>query len=206
MIEQGVRSYYEKVFIDPVLKRLSAKVSPNLVTSMAGVFGVLIFPALVTGHVWLSILLLALSGYCDVLDGSLARLRNCTSSWGTVLDIVMDRVVEISTIMALWAVDSAGRSLSCLCMLACITLCITSFLVVGIFSDQQTDKSFDYSPGLMERAEAFLFFAFMMIIPNWFIQLSIAFCLLVLYTAVVRLWQFRCQIDASTSVGDDTGV
>ena len=57
----------------------------------------------------------------------------------------------------------------------------------------------------MERAEAFLFFAFYDDYPNWFIQLSIAFCLLVLYTAVVRLWQFRCQINASMSLCDDTG-
>ena len=206
MIEQGVRSYFEKLFIAPVLKNLSIKVSPNHVTSMAGAFGILVFPVLVLGHAWLAIFLLALSGYCDILDGALARSRNCTSSWGTVLDIVMDRVVEISTIMALWAIDSQVRSLSCFCMLACVTICITSFLVVGIFSDQQSEKSFNYSPGLMERAEAFLFFTVMIIFPGFFTQLSILFCVLVLYTAVIRLWQFRRQINASVSLYDDTGV
>ena len=45
MIEQGVRSYFEKIFIDPVFTRLSTIVSPNLVTTMSGVFGVLVFQA-----------------------------------------------------------------------------------------------------------------------------------------------------------------
>lgn len=71
---------------------------------------------------------------------------------------MVDRVVEFVVVLALWFVAPQQRGLWCLLMLGSMLLCITSFLVVGIFSENQSQKSFHYSSGLMERAEAFSFF------------------------------------------------
>lgn len=68
------------------------------------------------------------------------------------------------------------RGLWCMLTLGSMLLCITSFLVVGIFTENQSQKSFHYSPGLMKRAEAFSFFIAMMIWP-----------------AIIRLVQFYNQ-------------
>lgn len=75
-------------------------------------------------------------------------------------------------------------------MLSSVLLCITSFLVVGIFSQNTTEKSFYYSPGLIERFEAFLFFSLMMFLPGIFSYLAYAFSGLVLMTALIRMAQF----------------
>ncbi len=83
--------------------------------------------------------------------------------------------------------DSTQHSLVCLLMLASIALCTNSFLVAGIFNKNHSDKSFHYSPGLMERAEAFIFFILMMALPAQFNLLGYLFVLLVTLTACLRL-------------------
>jgi hypothetical protein len=45
----------------------------------------------------------------------------------------------------------------------------------------------------MERAEAFVFFSFMMLLPNYFTPLALLFTLLVLWTAGYRTYQYLQQ-------------
>ena len=206
MIEQNIRASFQSFFVDPVALVLMRKVKPNTVTWLAGAFGLSIFPVLVFFHnPWLAVTLLAISGYFDTLDGTIARMGECTSEWGAVLDIVMDRVVEVVVILSLFMVVPESRGLACVCMLSSILLCVTSFLVVGVFSENNSSKGFFYSPGLMERAEAFLFFSLMMLYPPAFTWLGGLFSVLVMYTAVVRVVQFRmqalsCRLESSHDV------
>ena len=79
-------------------------------------------------------------------------------------------------------------------MLGSVLICITSFLVVAIVSDNQSEKSFYYSPGLMERAEAFIFFILMIWLPQYFSFLSMSFIILVSYTALKRVYDYSVQI------------
>lgn len=193
MIEQGMRNYYQLILVDPFARRLYKKVSPNTITFLSGILGLLILPALWLNYNNLAISLLLFSGYCDTLDGTLARFSKRTTVWGSVLDITMDRLVEFTIVFALWSVEPQTRSIWCLLMLGSMLLCITSFLVVGIFTENNSNKSFHYSPGVMERAEAFLFFIAMIIWPGIFPHLAVLFCLLVMMTAIIRLYQFYTQ-------------
>ena len=130
------------------------------------------------------------SGFFDTLDGSLARSQQATSNRGAVFDIIADRAVEWGVILGLYFYDPS-RSLLCLLMMGSILLCITSFLVVGMFQENTSEKSFHYSPGLMERAEAFIFFSLMILLPQFFTVLAILFVALVLLTAILRAYQFK---------------
>ncbi len=143
------------------------------------------------GYVWIPTLLLLLSGYLDMLDGSLARFQGTSSPSGAVLDIISDRVVEFAVVLGLYLVQGSERGLLSLCMLGSIFLCVTSFLVVGIFSQNTSTKSFHYSSGLIERAEAFIFFIALIVFPTFFAPLAIAFTALVLYTTAHRLMQWH---------------
>jgi len=193
MIEQRVRRYYQIMFVDAVAVGLKKRIKPNTITLMSGLFGVLVIPAMLFNQVMLAIGLLLTSGYCDTLDGTLARFTNNTTKWGSLLDITTDRLVEFSVVMALWLVDPTHRALWCFFMLGSMLMCITSFLVVGIFSENFSQKSFHYSPGIMERSEAFFFFILMMLWPQAFSFLALLFTILVTLTAVIRLMQFRTQ-------------
>lgn len=192
MIDSFFRTLYQKKMVQPILKPLHF-VSPYFVTFAALIFGMSIIPALAFNSPKVALCLLVLSGYFDTLDGSLARAHNRMTEKGAVLDIVFDRIVEFSVIFALTLVDPPSRSLIALLMLGSVLICITSFLVVGIFTANQSEKGFHYSPGIIERTEAFLFFSLMILFPSQFTPLGLLFVGLVLLTSAVRIWQFFHQ-------------
>lgn len=175
----------------PAIKNLNKMtIHPIVITICAMVAGLITAGFIFGGQPWLAVLFLILSGGLDVLDGSLARATGKVSEKGAVLDIVSDRVVEASIIIALALVDPISRALSSLIMLSSVLICITSFLVVGIFVNNDSKKSFYYSAGLMERTEAFLFFGGMILFPQSFLLLSSLFSGLVFLTAAIRVGQF----------------
>lgn len=191
MIESILRKTYQKVCVDPVLKpKSAAKLHPLWITLAGTLTGMTVPFLLVASSPLTAIAFLLLSGYLDTLDGSLARKVEKTSTFGAALDIVSDRVVESAVIIGLFLVAPQTRGLPCLLMLGSTLLCVTTFLVVGIFTQNTSEKSFHYSPGLMERAEAFALFIAMMALPSAFLFLSGLYTLLVMATAFIRLYQF----------------
>lgn len=190
MIEQFFRKSIQTISVDLLLnRRWFQKINPTTVTIFGFIFGVFAFGSVIVNQSVLALCFLLLSGYCDMLDGSLARKTKRTSKIGAMLDLFFDRFVEFLMILSFYFVDPT-RSLMCILMLGSIYLCVTSFFVVGMFSQNDTEKSFYYSPGLIERAEAFIFFGLMIVFPNSFILLSALFSSLVLLTAFIRLFEF----------------
>ncbi|MCP5507029.1 MAG: CDP-alcohol phosphatidyltransferase family protein [Chlamydiales bacterium] len=191
MIDSYFRKSYQEWCVDPLLDLIAArKWNPSIVTAVGLACGIAIMPALALGAVSWAIALLLISGYCDTLDGSLARLLRHTTPKGAVFDIVSDRIVEFCIVMGLFLAAPEARALPSLMMLGSILICVTSFLVVGIFVDNKSHKSFHYSPGIMERSEAFLFFAAMILFPTLFPLLAYSFIVLVTLTAIIRVWEF----------------
>ena len=176
---------------DPLAKIIGKSLSPDGVTVLSIVTGVLIAPALYFDQQVLAFVLLLLTGLFDTLDGTVARLFGKCSSFGTILDIVGDRAVETAIILGLFFVSPDDRALPALLMLGSAFLCVTSFLVVGIFSENDSQKGFYYSPGLMERPEAFCFFGLMILLPSFFPPLAYLFSFLVSMTALVRMIEFK---------------
>lgn len=195
MLESYVRPTYQRHFVDPVAYFLAKYLprSANYWTLIGCITGITVLPALLFNQKDLAIILLLLSGYLDTLDGTVARLSGNSSNHGSVFDIFSDRVVELSVVLGLFLIDPIHRSLAAMLMLGSILLCITSFLVVGIFTPKEGEKSFYYSPGLMERAEAFIFFIAMMLLPQYFNFLAYTFILLVIVTTFFHLYQFYEQ-------------
>ncbi len=191
MLDALYRADLQATMVDKVALFLAEiKVSANIITASAVFMGILSAYLIAAGWPWLALIILWVSGYLDVLDGTLARLGEA-SPVGAVFDILADRVVESAIIVGLFLVAPHARGGLCLLMLACVLLCVTSFLVVGVFVENDSNKSFHYSPGLIERAEAFIFFSLMILLPRYFGILSLSFSLLVLVTTVIRVLEFR---------------
>lgn len=188
MIDTKWRPFCQTHLIEPWLKNL--KLHPLWLTAFGCFFGLLIPLLLFFNFAYFALVSLLLSGLCDVLDGSLARHQNKTSPIGAALDITADRLVEFAIILGLFLIDPHKRGLPCLLMLGSVLLCITTFLVVGIFSKNKSEKGFHYSPGLMERTEAFMFFTLMMLFPSYFTPLAAIFFVLTFFTAGKRLHEF----------------
>ncbi|EKD54850.1 MAG: phosphatidoglycerophosphate synthase [uncultured bacterium] len=188
MLETYVRPIYQNYFADPIAKKIS--LLPQKITYLACLTGILVMPALFFDFTKLALILMILSGFLDTLDGTVARITDKTSSLGSILDIISDRIVEFSIMMGLFLVDPTHRAIAILMMLGSCYLCVTIFLVIGIFTPNQSVKGFHYSPGFIERAEAFIFFGAMIIAPHYFYLLAYLFVSLVLLTCYLHIKQF----------------
>ena len=85
----------------------------------------------------------------------------------------------------------AVKGIPIVCMFTATLLCITSFLVAAIFTENHTQKGFHYSKGIIERAEAFLFFGFMILLPSHFVTLAYLYTTLTLITTIKRVLEFK---------------
>lgn len=188
MLESYLRPIYQYFLLDP-LARFAKRIPPNQITAFACITGILVAPALAAHWYFLATLLLLTSGFFDTLDGTVARLNRLTSDLGCIFDILSDRIVEFAIIFGLFTVDPTHRGWSVLLMLGSCYLCITAFLLAGIFTRNQGEQSFHYSPGLIERMEAFIFFALMIWFPSHFGLLAIIFSGLVFWTSAMHLKQ-----------------
>lgn len=189
MIETYLRPTYQHYIVNPFLK-WAKLFSPNIITLASCLTGIAVAPLLILDCGEWAILLLLLSGFFDTLDGTVARATEKTSEIGSMFDIVSDRIVEFAVIFGLFAIDPLHRGWLALLMLGSCYLCVTTFLVVGIFTQNDSQNGFHYSPGLMERAEAFLFFIAMILLPDYFFSLAILFTVLVLLTSYLRVREF----------------
>ncbi len=191
MIDTLLLPHYQR-WIKPIIERLDLKrnITPNRITTLAIGLGVVAGFFLWFHWSIAALVILIFSGICDIFDGALARQRGTQSNWGCAYDIVGDRVVEASVIIGLYAFAPHTRATICLFMIASALLCLTSFFVVGMMSQNSAEKSFHYSLGIVERFECFLLFFAMILFPQYFTILGIAFILLVTLTAVIRMWQF----------------
>jgi phosphatidylglycerophosphate synthase len=193
MIENYLRPTYQRFFMDPVAKLLMRfpQITPNKVTTLSVVAGVIAAVLFILHWNYAAVVLLILSGMSDSLDGTLARVTGDISDVGAAWDIVGDRIVELAVFVSFYFYNPSRNGLAALLMLGASYLCITSFLVVGIFSQNQSHKSFFYSIGLIERLEAFVFFIVMMLFPTTIVWLAWVYAVLVFYTAAIRMIEFR---------------
>jgi len=189
MIENRMRPLFQKIFVDPLANILKNKANPNMITLCSLAIGLFAAVFISVDFRIIAIILILISGYLDILDGSLARAQNSSSALGTMLDILSDRIVESFIIIALY-IRQPELGLIALLMMMSIIICISSFLLVGIFSENNSKKSFHYSNGLMERAETFVVFILMILWPWGSMLIGMIFVILVLWTTVYRIYEF----------------
>lgn len=189
MIEVYLRPIYQLFLLNHIAKGIKT-VNPIKITLLACLSGILVAPLLLFHLPKLATLFLLISGFLDTLDGAVARERGVSSNSGTVLDIVSDRMVEFAVIFGLYIYDPANRGALILLMLGSCYICITCFLVVGVFTANHSQKGFFYSKGLIERAEAFVFFIMMIWLPHYFSLLALLFVALVFLTSYLHIKEF----------------
>ena len=88
MIESSLRPTFQKIFIKPVMHLGAHYFSANCITILALITGFIAACFLSVNFNYFALLFLVLSGYLDILDGSIARIQNKSTHFGTVLDIL----------------------------------------------------------------------------------------------------------------------
>lgn len=128
------------------------------------------------------------------------RLSGKSSMFGAVLDVSGDRVVELGFVWAL-ALRHPDCLLPLLGLVSCILLSMTVFLTTGMLAQNNTQKSFYYPAGLMERTEGFVLFSLMALFQAYLAPIIWVFAGLILFTVIQRLLiAKRLQEDHSSKV------
>ncbi len=179
---------YGRKHISKIIKKIGhycykRNITPNSVTYLALFIGLGAAIALYFNQILISLVLLWISGFFDVLDGELARISNTASQQGMLMDIFFDRIVESSILIAI-AIRYIDLRLNIIFLFFAILMSMTIFLISGNIIKNTTVKSFYYQAGLMERTEGFILLSLMIIFQNKVI--INLFTLLVLITVIQR--------------------
>ena len=186
MLDTNARKYTDGFFRKIAKLLLKAGLKPNHITAMAFVIGVSAGAVLYFGRPVWAVAMLWLSGALDALDGEMARLSGTSSMLGAQLDIISDRIVELSIVWGL----ALGRSdclLPLLGLTSAILISMTVFLTTGMLANASGKKSFYYQAGLMERTEGFIAFSVMMLFPGALAVLTWIYAALIGITILQRL-------------------
>ncbi|CAN5802776.1 hypothetical protein BH20PSE1_BH20PSE1_04520 [soil metagenome] len=183
--------------VQPVLDRIArvclrAGISANALTVLGMLVGVCAALLVAAGHAVTGVAVLWLSGTIDAADGTLARLTR-PSALGAILDITLDRVVEIAMILAIASrFPDAGFELVLLSGI--IAIAMSLFLSIGAAVTNRTVKSFYYSPGLGERTEAFICLSLMVLDSARLLLWTWVFIAVIVFTMAQRLHHAWCLL------------
>ncbi|WP_433608596.1 phosphatidylinositol phosphate synthase [Dactylosporangium sp. CA-139114] len=138
--------------LDPVAAALlRAGITPNAVT-VIGTLGVLVgaLGFATRGHLFIALVIITVSCFTDLIDGSMARQRGITNKFGALLDSSMDRIADgaIFGAVAYWyATQHEPR------VVAAALLCLVTGQVVSYVKARAEGLGFTCNVGLIERPE-----------------------------------------------------
>ena len=190
---------HARKYVNPIIELgaeflLKLKLTPNNVTILALLLGVSTSIFLYFDMQIIAVTLLWISGYLDAVDGAMARRTNSSSSFGTLLDIVSDRIVEVSIVLVL-GLKFVDVRYNLIVLTVCILMSMTIFLTVGALSEKKGVKSFYYQAGVAERSEGFIFFSLMILIPSYLGIITNIFSILIIITAIQRFLEAKRLLD-----------
>lgn len=185
MLDTHARKHVQPIVDKTADALLKLGFTANGVTKIAFVIGISSGLLIYLDEPILAVIALWLSGYLDVVDGTIAR-KTKPSSWGTLLDISFDRLVEIGVILGL-AFRFPDSMWALLLLCASIVIAMTIFLTVGALSDKKGMKSFYYQAGLAERTEGFILFTLMMLFSTYLTAITLIFFAIQIFTISQRL-------------------
>lgn len=186
MLDTHARKYTNRLFSAIAALLLRLGLTPNQVTALAFILGITSGAVLYSEHPMIAVALLWLSGLLDAVDGEMARRSGRSSVRGAQMDIISDRLVELSIVWGL-ALRRPDCLLPLLGLVSAILISMTVFLTTGMLTPKKGKKSFYYQAGLMERTEGFLAFTAMMIFPSALSVLTWIYAGLIGITILQRL-------------------
>ena len=164
-------------------------ISPNSITVMG--FVIAVISSIIFGlssvqiEIWFNTVLigsvlLLISGFFDVIDGSVARITRQTSKKGAFLDSTLDKISEIVIFLGI-AIGNLANPILCIIALA-------SSLLVSYTRSRAESFGVDLSGvGIGERAERLIILAIMGIIPiENFLEYGVIIIIIISIVTIVQ--------------------
>jgi len=147
--------------LGPLVRWLSRHgVSPNMLTVAGAIMSIAAAAVLLYGHFRVASAFIVVAGFCDLLDGAVARVTRTQSRFGSVLDSTLDRYSDILPIVGLllyysgWTSGKPRFGAIALCGIAILG----SFLVPYVRAKAESVLK-RCNVGLAERAERIIILA-----------------------------------------------
>ena len=192
MIENQVRPKAQPFFNKIGALLIPYNITPNMITLAAFISGIFAGVMVASDNMKIAILFLSLSGFFDILDGTVARLGNRTQKIGAYVDLISDRLVECFIILG-FAFSYPQHSLAYIIFLIAVLMHFSTFAVAGALFPNAGKKSMHYDKSIVERTEAFFFFFFMMLFPMYIFEALTILNTLIIAAAVTRfarVWNY----------------
>ncbi|MBI3190488.1 CDP-alcohol phosphatidyltransferase family protein [archaeon] len=181
MMEEKSRSKVKKI-ADRVGSKLGRiGFTPNSLTFLTLISGILAAYAIYTGHFLYGIILILLSGVFDFFDGSVARAMNRTTKIGAMLDSVVDKITELSIYF--------GIALYNPVLFFPASLAMVMFMLSSYISKHAGAIGAKSGGGFMQRKERILLLIIGMIFFDYMSYMLYVIAMFSIFTAIQRLWR-----------------
>lgn len=188
MIDSKLRKQVQPAFDQMGMLLQKTKVTPNQVTVMAFIIGIVAGSAIGFDFYLEGIMFLWLSGLLDVLDGTLARIQQKSSNIGAYMDLIFDRLVEATVILGFYF-SAPEHTLAYLIFFVGAMFNFTTFIVAGALFQNEGNKSMHYDFGIVERTETFIFFTLMLIFKVYIFPILMLFNIIMILTGCLRFYR-----------------
>ncbi len=197
MFDGNFRSTVDKA-TTPIGQSLhNVGVSPDVITGIGVLMAAGCGIAIGAGQFPLAVLLLALTGLPDALDGAVAKAAGSSGPRGAYLDSVSDRLSDgLLFAGAAWYLGGTDNS-----RLAMLPFAI--YIAASLVSYQRAKAEslgFDAKGGIMERAERFLALGFGLVFSAVFVEVLWLMLALTVVTAITRFIKVWRQATAVRTV------
>ena len=166
-----------------------SSVQPNMITLISLFFAFCAGTCCALGKLQLSIPFFILSAISDILDGQIARERNCTNAFGALLDSTVDRYNE-SIILIGITINFLVKDDVFIIIL--ILIALIGSLTVSYVKARAEGLGYDCKVGMIQRAERLILLGIGLLLGKW----TLIFALLLLailshLTVIQRLLYVR---------------
>ena len=199
MFDESIRPIKDRVLI-PISQLLGRKLSPNFITFISFLFGIISFVFIINDWVGYGLIFWIINRFTDGLDGTVARVTNRQSDFGGYIDIMADFVIySIIPIGFVLHNGSAQKELLVLAIMLAIFyingaswMYLSSILEKNGQGDKTLVTSVTMPKGLIEGFETVITYTLFYIFPDKIIYLFIALGIFTIIGAGQRvLWAYR---------------
>lgn len=185
MIDTLLRKYLLKFENKAVKPFVKLNISPFVITVVSFITGLSSSVVLFFGMKYCFLILLWMSGLFDMLDGTAARALKKNSPIGAVADLLSDRLVESSIVLAFYFFNK-DLAFPLMLFLCSIIFNFSTFLTAGSLFKNNGIKSMYYDTGIIERTETFIIFTVSVIFVKYNYWIFIVSACLIYLTGILR--------------------
>ena len=160
--------------------------SADVLTFSGLVFSCATAVMIATGHHWIAVVLLTLTGFHDLFDGPVAKASKRASQRGAFFDSVADRLTDSMLLggVAYYLIAHHHGELALLPFAA-----LTTTYLISYQRSKAESLGIDAKGGLMERAERMILLGVGLLAKTIFIPVLWIMLVLTAMTAVGRFWR-----------------